>query len=73
MRQLRAEKWSGDWGCGRAGAGKAPSLWLPDSWPGFRPLPGWGAAAEVWLKEGHWLRSRFLGKVGEWICEDDSS
>lgn len=35
--------------------------------------PWLGAAAEVWLKEGHWLRGRFLGKVGEWICEDDSS
>ena len=54
-------------------AGKAPSLWLLDSWPGFGLSLAGVPTAEVWLKEGHWLQGRFLGKVGEWICEDDSS
>ena len=67
---LRSGQGNGELGV--QGAGKALPLWLLDSWPGFQPLPGCGDATEVWLEEGHWLRGRFLGKVGEWICEDDS-
>ena len=61
----------GVWECG--GQGRPPLSGYRTPGQDFGLSLAGVPTAEVWLKEGHWLQGRFLGKVGEWICEDDSS